>query len=72
MTERTRQLEALIAAMEPVLGLQMEAAWRPQVLDFFKMAADAADLVLDVPLDIRRDEAAAVFQPGRRDPRVRS
>jgi hypothetical protein len=66
MTQREQQLEAMIVAMEPVLGLQIETAWRPQVLGFLKMAADAADLVLNVPLDDRRDESASVFRPGVR------
>lgn len=64
MTQRTDHLDALIAAMTPVLGLQIDAAWRPHVLGFLKMAADAADLVLEVPLDDHSDEAASVFRPG--------
>ena len=64
MTHSETELAAMVTALEPVLGLRIDAAWRPQVLSFLKMAADAAELVLDVPLDDRRDEAACVFRPG--------
>ena len=64
MTERTRDLVAFMAAMEPVLGLTIEETWRLQVVEFLKMAEGAAALFMDLPLDDSRDEAAAVFRPG--------
>ena len=56
--------EALVAAMEPLLGLQLEDAWRPKVVGFVAMAAQAAGLFVDLPLDEAQDEAAPVFRPG--------
>ena len=57
--------KALVAAMEPLLGLPLEDAWRAKVVGFVAMAAQAADLFVDLPLDDAADEAAPVFRPGR-------
>ena len=57
--------EALVAAMEPLLGLKLEETWRPKVVGFVAMAAQAAELFVDLPLDDAADEAAPVFRPGR-------
>lgn len=64
MTDRTQQAAQLMTVMEQVLGLTIDDAWRPQVLGFLVMAANAADLYVDLPLDEAHDQAAPIFRPG--------
>lgn len=64
MTQREQDLTTLMAAMAPLLGLTIHEAWRPQVLGFLVMAANAADLYVELPLSEADDEAAPIFKPG--------
>ena len=64
MTDRTQQAAQLMTVMEQVLGLTLDDDWRPQVVGFLVMAANAADLYVDLPLDEAQDEAAPIFRPG--------
>ena len=57
-------LATLMAAMEPLLGLTLNEAWRPNVLGFLKMAQSAAALYIDLPYDDASDEPLPVFVPG--------
>ena len=59
-----REMATLMAAMEPLLGITLAEAWRPNVLAFLMMAQSAATLYIDLPYDDARDEAAPVFVPG--------
>lgn len=52
------------AAMAPILRLDhLPAEWNVSITGFLVMAAAAADLYLDFPLDDAFDEAAPVFTP---------
>jgi hypothetical protein len=64
MKSRENDYEAVVAAMEPLLGVKLEDAWRPKIAGFVAMAAQAADLFADLPLDEAVDEQAPVFRPG--------
>ena len=55
-----------IDAVAPANSLDIPEAWKPTVALFLGMAADAAALYIDLPLDERADEAAPVFRPGHR------
>lgn len=59
---RTAGMAALLAAMEPELGVPLADDWRPKVLSFLEMAAAAADLYVDLPLDDDTDQSAIVFR----------
>lgn len=59
-----REMAALMAAMEPLLGLTLHEAWRPNVLTFLLMNESAAALFIDLPYDDASDEPAPVFVPG--------
>lgn len=54
----------LAAAMEPLLGIPIDDAWRPAIAAFLDMAAANASLYADLPFDDVADEAAPVFYPG--------
>lgn len=64
MTDRPDSLDSLMTAMEALLDLSIEEAWRPRVLEFLTMAANNAALYADLPFDDAKDEAAPVFRPG--------
>lgn len=66
MSAQRRELEALLDAMAPLLGLRVEAAARARVIDSLAMAAGFAALVMEFPLDEGAVEAAAVFRAGER------
>jgi hypothetical protein len=51
-------------AMAPILGLSVEAAWRPDVLQFLAVAARMADLLNGFPPGEALEHAAPVFRPG--------
>ena len=53
---------AIADAMAPLLGLVIDPAFRPGVLQNLKIMAAMADLVLSVPMD-EREEPAPVFRP---------
>jgi hypothetical protein len=57
--------QAYVRAMEPVVGLTVEDAWRAEVARYLAMAASNAALFADLPLDEALDEAAPVFVPGQ-------
>jgi len=63
--KRADHTPQLAAAMEPLLAIPIDSAWRPQILAFLAMAAHNADLFADLPYDDANDEAAPVFRPGR-------
>jgi hypothetical protein len=72
MKPRDKNLSDLASASSQLLGLEIEDAWRPKVLGYLGMLAEAADQFIDLPFDDARDEAAPVFRPGNavdRDPR---
>jgi hypothetical protein len=54
--------------MEPLLGIPIDGAWRPQIAAFLDMAASNADLYADLPLHDGADEQAPVFVPGQPAP----
>ena len=64
MSARRQDLEALADAMAPLLGLSIEPAAKPRVVDSLVMAAAAAALVMEFPLDESADEPAAIFRAG--------
>lgn len=51
-------------AMAPILGLSVEAAWRPEVEQFLAVAARMADLLDGFPPGEELEHAAPVFRPG--------
>lgn len=55
-------LEAVIDAMAPFLGLEIRPDYRPGIVVNLKVTADLAALVLEFPLDDQA-EPAAVFRP---------
>jgi hypothetical protein len=62
MSEQTFHADALIAAMGPMIGVEVDATSHPVVKMHLETAVRLARLVLDFPLD---DEAepAATFVP---------
>ena len=58
--------DAYIDSVAPVTGLHIPASWKPNVAGFLAMAATAAALFADVPLDHASDESAPVFRPGEK------
>ena len=66
MTEPLPDWPAYIAAMGPVVGLNIRDDWKPSVADCLAMAAAAAALFVGFPLDDANDEAAPIFRPGAR------
>lgn len=54
---------AYVAAMEPIVGIPIDDAWRANVVMYVGMAANAANLFVDLPYDDAHDEAATVFRP---------
>lgn len=56
--------EAWLDATAPVLGLYVMPEWRPNVVLYLGLAAKAAALFVDWPLDVAQDELAPVFRPG--------
>lgn len=50
--------------MSPLIGLKLDDEQRSRVAGSLAMAAAAAALVMEFPLDEAADEAAAVFRPG--------
>ena len=57
---------AFIETAAPVVGLEIADAWKPGVALYLEMAANAAALFAELPLDDAADEAAPVFHPGLR------
>ena len=57
-----QQIEAYVDAAAPALGLTLDPAHRPGVLQFFALAAGMADAVDRVPL-APHDETAVHFTP---------
>ena len=57
-----QQIEAYVDAAAPALGLTLDPAHRPGVLQFLALAAGMADTVDRVPL-APHDEAAVHFTP---------
>ena len=53
---------AVVAAMAPVLGIEILPEWRESVAAHLKATAGAARLVLSLPLDDNL-EPAPVFRP---------
>lgn len=62
--KRANHAAPLAAAMEPLLAIPIDDAWRPQIVAFLAMAASNADLYADLPFDDANDEPAPVFRPG--------
>lgn len=66
MTEGTTppafDADAIADAMAPLLGLVIDPAFRPGVIQNLKVMAAMADLVLSAPMD-DREEPAPVFRP---------
>jgi hypothetical protein len=62
MKEESFDVEALIDAMAPLLGLTVDEASRSQVKTHLEIAARMATLLLERPLD-DREEPAPVFVP---------
>ncbi len=56
---------AYVRAMEPVVGISVADAWREDVARTLAMAAAAAALFAELPLDDALDEAGPVFRPGK-------
>ncbi len=56
-------LDTYRRAMEPLIGVPLAEPQASNVTGFLEMAAAAADLYLDFPLDDAYDEAAPVFTP---------
>lgn len=56
------QIAAAVDAQASVLGLVLDPAHRPGVLQYYALAASMAELVEGLPLGIT-DEPAAVFTP---------
>ena len=54
--------EAWLDATAPALGLVIEPEWRPQVLLYLKITANAASQFVDWPFDPIQDEIAPVFR----------
>jgi hypothetical protein len=65
MTGSPPDWAAYVRVMQPVTGIGVAEDWAPAVARNLAMAAAAAALFADLPLDDVRDEAAPVFQPGR-------
>ncbi len=59
---KTFDPEAVVTAMGPMLGLEIEAAYRPGIAANLEVTARFAQLVLDFPLPDQA-EPAAVFRP---------
>lgn len=57
-----QQIEAYVDAAAPALGLTLDPAHRPGVLQFLALAAGMADTVARVPL-APHDETAVHFTP---------
>lgn len=64
MADRPIDWMAYADTMAPVVGLNIAPEWKTSVAAFLAMAAAAAALVVDMPLDDAEDEAAPVFKPG--------
>ena len=58
----TFDAKAHVAHMQDLMGLTIEAEWRPGVEAHITATKKAADLLLPFPLD-DTEEAAAVFVP---------
>lgn len=56
------QIAAAVDAQAAVLGLPLDPAHRPGVLQYYALAASMAELVEGLPLGIT-DEPAPVFTP---------
>ncbi len=63
MSERKPDHAAYVAALEPLIGVVIDEAWRATVVASFGMAANAASLFVDLPFDDGHDEPANVFRP---------
>lgn len=48
----------------PLVGLETQKEWSESIIARFAMAANAAALLMDFPLDDVSDELAPVFRPG--------
>ncbi len=55
-------LDAWIDAMMPVLGITLDPAFRPGVVQNLQVVLRLSALVLELPLD-EREEPAPVFEP---------
>ena len=56
--------EAYVETVAPVMGLTIDAEWKPAVAAWVRTAATAAALFVDLPLDHAVDQPAPVFRPG--------
>lgn len=63
MSVRKADYAAYVAALEPVVGIAIDDAWRANVVASVGMAATAASLFVDLPFDDAYDEQACVFRP---------
>ena len=54
--------EAWIDALAPVLGLGIDPAWRPGIVQNLQVTHRLAGIVLELPLD-EREEPAPVYEP---------
>lgn len=62
MSLTPEQIAAAVDAQAALLGLPLDPAHRPGVLQYYALAASMAELVMGLPLGIT-DEPAAVFTP---------
>jgi hypothetical protein len=62
MSEENRDIERLVEAMAPALGITLAENSRAAVITHLDIAFRMAALVMDFPLD-DREEPAAVFVP---------
>ena len=62
MSDETQQVETMIDALAPLLGLTIEDDMRPHVVTHLAIAARMVKLLEDFPLD-EREEPAPVFAP---------
>ena len=63
MSADKRDYAAYVDAMEPIVGIPIDDAWRANVVTYVGMAANAANLFVDLPYDDAHDESAAIFRP---------
>ncbi len=63
MFDPTKHLDA----MAPILGLEIDAALRPEVEQFLAVAARMAELLDGFPPGEELEHAAPVFRPGERE-----
>ena len=57
-----------VDCLSPLLGLEIKAAQRPQVIRFLGMAKIMADILDAAPVPQDSLELAPVFRPGRDEP----